>query len=194
MSEQLKESLSAIIDDEADEFELRRVLDEIGQDEELRLKWSRYHLIASILRGEGMSESASTNIWRVIDDEAQPEVVDAAELDAPQAPRNRNWIGGLVGAGVAAGVAMAVVVLFGGDDFGDEGPGAQIADIQPSQPVSPIVAAIPSEYDLKRANAYIIQHSQHVSMKNRATLPFVKMMTHASINVSNGVSQSADAE
>ena len=33
MSEKLKESLSAIIDGEADEFELRRVLDEIDKKE-----------------------------------------------------------------------------------------------------------------------------------------------------------------
>ncbi|MDA1074992.1 MAG: anti-sigma factor, partial [Proteobacteria bacterium] len=32
MSDKLKESLSAVIDSEADEFELRRVLDEIGKN------------------------------------------------------------------------------------------------------------------------------------------------------------------
>ena len=42
MSEKLKESLSAVIDGEADEFELRRVLDEMNRDEVLAASWERY--------------------------------------------------------------------------------------------------------------------------------------------------------
>lgn len=52
MTEQLKQSLSAVIDGEADAFELRRVLDELERDAELRATWSRYHLIGSVIRGE----------------------------------------------------------------------------------------------------------------------------------------------
>ena len=39
MSEQLRESLSAAMDDEADAFELRRMLDEAQGDEALREQW-----------------------------------------------------------------------------------------------------------------------------------------------------------
>lgn len=52
MSEQLKEALSAALDNEADEFELRRVLDEAGRDESLRETFERYQLIQSIMRGD----------------------------------------------------------------------------------------------------------------------------------------------
>ena len=41
MSEKLKESLSAVIDSEADEFETRRVLDEAATDAELKQTWER---------------------------------------------------------------------------------------------------------------------------------------------------------
>ena len=41
MSEKLKESLSAVVDGEADEFELRRVLDEINRDQILAESWER---------------------------------------------------------------------------------------------------------------------------------------------------------
>ena len=41
--EALQESLSAVMDNEADELELRRVLASSG-DEELRSTWSRYHM------------------------------------------------------------------------------------------------------------------------------------------------------
>ena len=52
MSEKLKESLSAVIDGEADEFELRRVLDEVGKDAGLQQSWDRYHLIGAAMRRE----------------------------------------------------------------------------------------------------------------------------------------------
>ena len=52
MSEKLKEALSAVIDGEADEFELRRVLDEMGKDVELAGSWERYHLIEITSRTE----------------------------------------------------------------------------------------------------------------------------------------------
>ncbi len=59
MTEQLKQSLSAVVDGEADAFELRRVLDELEHDAELRATWSRYHLIGSVIRGE---RSAATSV------------------------------------------------------------------------------------------------------------------------------------
>ena len=61
MSEKLKESLSAVMDGEADEFELRRVLDEVSKDAELASSWDRYHLIGSVMRGERL---ARVNVMR----------------------------------------------------------------------------------------------------------------------------------
>ena len=52
MSEQLRESLSAVMDGEADAFELRRVLDESRSDSKLRELWHRQHLVRDILRGD----------------------------------------------------------------------------------------------------------------------------------------------
>lgn len=50
--DKLKESLSALMDNEASEFEFRRVLKESAIDNEIKLKWERYHLISSTLKGE----------------------------------------------------------------------------------------------------------------------------------------------
>ncbi|MEZ5597309.1 MAG: sigma-E factor negative regulatory protein [Pseudomonadales bacterium] len=52
MSEQLREALSAVLDGEADEFTLRRVLDETSRNVELRDTWTRYSLIKATLRGD----------------------------------------------------------------------------------------------------------------------------------------------
>jgi negative regulator of sigma E activity len=57
MSEQLKESLSAALDDAADEFELRRVLDETRRNDALRDTFGRYQLVKSVLRGETSAQT-----------------------------------------------------------------------------------------------------------------------------------------
>ena len=40
------ETLSALMDDEVEQLELRRVLKNLSDDPELRAKWSRLHLIS----------------------------------------------------------------------------------------------------------------------------------------------------
>ena len=55
MTEKFNEFVSAMLDDEADEFEIRRVLGEIARNSDLKSTWSRYHVISSILKREGLS-------------------------------------------------------------------------------------------------------------------------------------------
>ena len=50
--EALQESLSAVMDNEADELELRRVLAAAGDDAELRGTWSRYQLAREVMHKE----------------------------------------------------------------------------------------------------------------------------------------------
>ncbi len=51
-TDRLRESLSVTLDGQASELELRRVLDGIGYDDELRSTARRYQLIGDVLRGE----------------------------------------------------------------------------------------------------------------------------------------------
>jgi len=55
MSEKLRESLSAMIDGEANELELERILARIGQDSELRQTWVRYSAVRSLNTGEAVA-------------------------------------------------------------------------------------------------------------------------------------------
>ncbi len=50
--EALQETLSAVMDNEADKLELRRVLAACGEDAELRSTWSRYQLARSVMHRE----------------------------------------------------------------------------------------------------------------------------------------------
>ncbi len=60
MSEQnrsqiLAESISALMDNQASELELQRILKATEQDAEVKATWSRYQLTSAILRGEQIS-------------------------------------------------------------------------------------------------------------------------------------------
>ena len=51
MSENLRESLSALLDDEANELEVQRVLARAGSDDSLRQTWVRYNLARDAMKG-----------------------------------------------------------------------------------------------------------------------------------------------
>lgn len=52
MSDKMQESLSALLDDEANELELQRVLSRAGDDSSLRQTWVRYNLVRAALSGQ----------------------------------------------------------------------------------------------------------------------------------------------
>ena len=130
--ESLRESLSAVMDNEADELELRRVL--AADDEpELLTTWSRYQIARAAMRGEyfapGLSLAAGVS----------------AALDAEPALRPARaglpiWrsVGRVA---IAASVTVAVLagVRFYNQDALD---GAQMAQ-QTVQPVAPSGSAAP---------------------------------------------------
>ncbi|UGR56935.1 sigma-E factor negative regulatory protein [Pseudomonas aeruginosa] len=68
--EALQETLSAVMDNEADELELRRVLAACGEDAELRSTWSRYQLARSVMHREPtlpwISPKAEKGPWRMV--------------------------------------------------------------------------------------------------------------------------------
>lgn len=126
MSEQLREALSAAVDGEASEFELRRVFDELAKDESLSHAWQSYHLIKQAAQGENVQGVADMGqrIWASLDAEEflEQDIVQEEPLAAAaSAPQQRRW--GLIGGAMAAAVALAVVVggNFGGQLEGDEG-------------------------------------------------------------------------
>src|SRR5262249_26789102 len=115
MSDQLKESLSAVMDGEADDFELRRALDEMSNDPALRGVWERYHLIGSALRreGRGTANSLGARFWDRIDagegTAADDLVESTVARPGSRKPRIGQWGQRVAGVAVAAGVAAAVI-------------------------------------------------------------------------------------
>lgn len=141
MSEQLREALSAIVDGEASNFELRRVLDEISKDESLQTTWHNYHLMRSAMHGEntvnvsGMSDRiwAELDFEAVVDNEAEPTIT--VEEQAAEPPR-RRWGVALGSGAIAAAVATVLLVSGNLPGTGDAGAPSQIAQETTSEQTS----------------------------------------------------------
>lgn len=104
-SESLRETMSALMDDEAEQLELRRVLHASEQDEEVRRTWERYQLARSVMHKEpwqtGVDLSAA--IAAALADEP------ALQMQA-EPVRSSRWKLQLGRVAVAASVTVAVLV------------------------------------------------------------------------------------
>jgi sigma-E factor negative regulatory protein RseA len=186
MSEQLRESLSAAMDDEADAFELRRVLDEAKHNEGLREQWHRFHLIRDLLREDVKTYSPTLRdaIWEelnqpVDDTENVAELVLAEEIVGGK-PKRSPWLGRLTGTAVAAGVAA--LVIFNGPVFddgfdADQGPVNYAGNEQsvPRPDLVPVMYQQATARDQQRQNGFILHHHQQIAINQAGVASFVKV-------------------
>ncbi len=148
MKDRIKESMSALCDGECNELELRRVLNYVGSDAEMREEWRRYQLIGALMRDEPAGAvDLSGRIMKALDDER--EFVDVIEEDQTDAfagsveqPVARKAAGGmpqwLVSGAVAASVTLAVLA---GARIVNEQSLSEQAMFAAQQPVKAEVAA-----------------------------------------------------
>ena len=123
-NQSLQESLSALMDNEADELEIRRVLQSSESDPALRSTWDRYQIARAVMHKEPWQPKIdlSAGIAAVIAGEPEP-------VAAPKAPRVWQNLSRLA---VAASVTMAVLV--GVNMFNQDGAPADpamVADLPP---------------------------------------------------------------
>jgi sigma-E factor negative regulatory protein RseA len=119
--EALQESLSAVMDNEADELELRRVLSAID-NAEARATWSRYQVARAVMHKDLLDPKLdlAAAVSAALADEVMP---------AKSKPRAWRSLGRLA---VAASVTVAVLAgvrLYNHDEVG----GAQLAQQLPAQ-------------------------------------------------------------
>ncbi|MDO9616832.1 MAG: anti sigma-E factor RseA C-terminal domain-containing protein [Pseudomonas sp.] len=190
--ETLQESLSAVMDNQADELELRRVL-AASDDPELRATWSRYQIARAVMHKELLEPRL--DIAAAVSAALADDVAPVAPV-AQQAPRG-PWrtVGRLA---VAASVTVAVLAgvrLYNQDDI----TGAQLAQ-QANQPLlnipqvsgpamlagfntsegqsAPAASAVgqgqPGWHE-QRLPAYLRQHAQQAAMStSEGALPYAR--------------------
>ena len=187
--EALQESLSAVMDNEADELELRRVLSAVD-DAETRATWSRYQVARAAMHKELLMPKLdiASAVSAALADEATP-------VKAARGP----WrsVGRLA---VAASVTLAVLAgvrLYNQDEI----TGAQLAAQQPvqqglaapqvqgpavlagysessEQPTGPMANGVlqgQSGWQDQRLPGYLRQHAQEAAVKGtESALPYAR--------------------
>jgi len=185
--EALHESLSAVMDNEADELELRRML--AGDNPELRATWSRYQLARAAMHKELIEPrlDIASAVSAALADEAAP------------VKAQRNGWKGLGRLAVAASVTVAVLAgvrLYNqnevaGPQLAQQAPQPSISVPQTSQgpavlagyseqteaPVQAAADGAPVEgWHEERLPSYVRQHAQQAAFGNgsESALPYAR--------------------
>ena len=180
MSEQLRESLSALMDGEANAFEVRRVLDEARRDAELRQAWARWQRVSAALQGGSAQSGAglADRVWAGL-------VEDSAASGMGQAlpGRQRNWRR-LSAWAAASAAAVAVIVAAQFAMFGDRGEASapQVAAVpevvsRPIAPEPPMPLPGRPFPEAANVNLYMLQHMQQKAVNQPDVGAFTKLVT-----------------
>ena len=195
----LKQSLSALIDNEADDLELRRVLN-ASHDPELRDSWSRYQIARAAMPNEPFSAKIdlSASIMAAIDNEPELSAAQPEQLDTNAYAAKTGRFSWLARTAVAASVTLAVlggVRFYNQDAVQQEALVAKTEQRLPamsnnqlqspavlasysaqgeSAPMAQAVSGQNSWYEL-RLPSYLRQHAQQTSMnKTESGLPYAR--------------------
>lgn len=190
MNERINESLSALVDGECDELELRRVLNELEQDSACREKWLRYQMMSALMRDEAVATvDLSRGIMQAIDGEPMDEITplmttvhqSPASLDAKADAPQRGWMSSVA---VAASVTLAV--LIGVRFYADVNDVPVVAN-HSSAPAA-VVASTPNlapevdveqlEHGQRMLQEYLLRHTEHAALnQGRGMMPFARVAT-----------------
>ncbi|MDE0055373.1 MAG: sigma-E factor negative regulatory protein [Gammaproteobacteria bacterium] len=183
MTDKRKEAISAIMDGEAHELETRRILDEIGKDDELRAAWDRFHLARSAMAGDPLDtrhgEDAIERLWEAVDAGAGEESAGTVEAVSRRRPFGLRTGAALLGLAASAvfSIWLYPVPRSGGEQLPVD-PIAQVP-VPASLTEQPAMEAALSAEERARAQAYMLQHLKRQSMANRGhPVPFAKLATY----------------
>lgn len=199
--EKQRELLSALMDGEASEHELRQALRAVEGDAALAKAWGRYHVAQSALHGGDAGGFAHIDLRAAI--AAGIDGVDAGSADAPvtgAATRGwaRSWLKPLASVAVAA--TVAVVTVFAWQAVGPAAGGAGNTLASTGAPagglqtvaLGPMVVVredgeelvLPTEQagsptaGQDRLNAYLARHAQAASMAStRGLAPYARVVS-----------------
>ena len=151
-SENMRETVSALLDNEADDLELRRFLKSCEQDPTLLATWERYSLAQSALHeaAQPVNASLSQRIAAQIEQEAPLSVTAVA---SPQS----FWKEGLTKLAIAASVAAVFLVAVQVNLDSDSGTSAipAIADQSTENKESPAIASLAATTLLAEASGAV---------------------------------------
>lgn len=192
MSEFNAESLSALMDSETEELEVRRLLAQLETDSEIRARWCRYHTARSALQKEQLDYAhidISTRVREQIDNEAPHALVTPVSENVKP---DRAAFSFKPLAGLAVAASVTAMVFFGVQSLDDAGSSAQGPVVASGQPVvNPDNRAVPVRQSNMQAGAgSATSADQQAAERWRKQRMQTYMQLHAqqaSVNIGQGV-------
>jgi len=140
MSEIDRESISALLDNEADDLELRRFLKATEQDPSLLKTWERFSLVQSVLHESAQPVSAD------LSQRVAAQLEQEAPLQAVAHPNSQpSWKNGLGKIAIAASVAAVFLVSFQINlDGGPDAPAVSTLAEQSTEVATPPGSDLPA--------------------------------------------------
>lgn len=173
-TDDMKEKLSALVDNELNDLDERRIMTALGQDVELRNTWERYHLVRSALRQD-------------MDSVLSPEIAARVAARIETEPANvtafrRQKVSRLVGTfAIAASVAAVAIAGVQFLNRPDTGPAVSVAVNQPAP--ENIIRAGNTRWDRKEPetesalNHFLVEHNEFASSSGiGGMMPYVRVV------------------
>ena len=189
MSDEIREQLSALADDELNDVEQPLLLGRLQRDAELRACLGRYQLIGEVMRGTGATATLG------IAGRVQQALADDMPVSARASERVALWKP-VAGLAVAASVALVAVltVTSVSDNPANNVPSLATADLAPVvAPVRTTGPAVTQVSDIsgdprwdrldpsidKRLSGYLVNHNEYAASRGvQGVMPYVRIVGH----------------
>lgn len=183
MKERNNESLSALMDGEADELEVRRILNQLDKDDELRDKWKNYHLMGSLMREESLDGIDLTQgINQALDGVADSSGNDSTVLQevSNNGASKPAWYKPLTSVAVAASVTLAVLLGVQSIET-DNGIGLASNENQPPAELTASTLSTEDQQQLETAQQqlqdYVLQNpAPSAEESDKGDIPFARVV------------------
>ncbi|GAB4509577.1 MAG: hypothetical protein Tsb0026_10080 [Sulfuricaulis sp.] len=177
-TDDMKEKLSALVDNELDDVSERRVMVALEKDADLRRTWERYHLVRSVLHQEldaayvppGMAERVAARID-----------MEPANIGSFRSRKITRYAGTFAIAASVAAIALASVQWF---NRPTSAPPAPLAAAQPAS--DNFIRVGTTHWDMKQQkepdtestlNAFLVEHNEFASSSGiGGMMPYVRVV------------------
>ncbi len=198
MSERMRESLSALLDGEANELEMERVLSHIADEENLRQTWVRYNVVRATVSGHQLAHlqlDISSQVRQAITAQRTPAVASTGT------GLRQRFLRPVASLAIAASVAATVVIggqqlaqIGGADAYGNSQAVAASASpvglvnslgattVQASYGTQSIPVLLPAtrtayqELARQRMQKYMQEHAEQAALNSpQGLIPFARV-------------------
>lgn len=183
MSDEIREQLSALADDELDDVEQPLLVGRLQRDPQLRACLGRYQLIGEVMRGAGATATLG------VADRVQQALADDVPAAAAASVRIPLWKP-VAGLAVAASVALVAILTV---TSVNEIPGSNVpvlATADPAPGPDPSATQVSdkgsdAQWDRldpeidKRLSGYLVNHNEYAASRGvQGVMPYVRIVGH----------------